>query len=199
MEQFDVFVTPANYRSPRQKAHVEYANRFVKERVLPRIDTSSPLSLEKYNFILQQKVDELINKAPLNGDKLRTREYLFLNYEKPAASTLVSPIPEFAYVSQVKVPKDYHVTIDAKKYSVPFTYIGYVITVKKYANSIVMYCNNNIIASHSICDDSEVRHTLTEHMPTNHIYQAKSRKYKTPEDIFNKAQELNSHLLEYCK
>ena len=199
MSRFDVFVHPTSPRAPTHKSRVEYAVRLITERVINNYDSDTPRSLEEHNHLLQDLIEKRINQAQLRGDLEQNRAYLFEHCEKPKARAMISTIPQFAHIYILKVPRNYHITFGTNKYSVPYTYIGQVVTVRVYENILTISCDDRLIATHPInfAQNNSVN-TIRAHMPENHKAVQDERKYLKIEQALDEAFNLSKNLHSYC-
>ena len=200
LSQFGVFISPASPRSPTHKSRVEFAVRLLTERVISKYDTKQELNLQEHNICLQKMIDKYINQAPFHKDPNTTREFLFEHCEKSHARAMINVIPSYAVVSYAKVRRNYHIEHNGKLYSVPYKYINHTVTVKEYENSLSIYCDSKLIATHAKLKDSDAKNsTQHDHMPENHQKVIEKRKYRTIDDVLSEAQRLSHELYTYCK
>ncbi len=85
-------------------------------------------------------------------------------------------LPETAYdygvwKVGVKVQRHYHVPVDGRDYSVPFTLIGEPVNIKSTPATVEIYHDSSLVAIHvyrAVTPDDDAPVTDPSHMPKNH-------------------------------
>jgi transposase len=77
------------------------------------------------------------------------------------------PLPPFPYdiatISQVRASRQFRVTLDANRYSVPAEYAGAELTLKTYPDRICIYHQDKLVARHVRCYDRRKDFELPDH------------------------------------
>jgi len=195
-DRLGVSVMPAPPRAPQCKSCVEYSNHLIRVRVYPRLDRETPRTLEQHSEILQQLVMEHINRTVMRKNG-RTREELFLLYEKPAARPLRGPVPEYReLVLGLLVPSCYIVKVKGHGYSVPAELIGTRVDASVSASSVRFTQHGRVVAVHTL-KEGPGDTVLPEHMPEAHrAYASRAGRFETDEEVFAECGRLGSEPLK---
>jgi transposase len=163
---YGVAVVPARVRKPRDKAKAENAVLQVERRILARLRDHTFHSLVELNRAIAALLH--LHNDQTTKSLGSSRAALFESIDRPA----LRPLSEHPFVegqwSKARVNLDYHVVIDAHRYSVPHTLIGKLIEVHLTAAIVEIFVGDSRVASHK---RSHVRHgftTVSEHMPPQH-------------------------------
>lgn len=199
MRRLGIDVQPTTTYSASSKSAVEYENRLIEERVFPHLEKDTRRTLQEWNAWLMELINSKINRTKLHRTG-KTREQLFLEYEKPAARSLDFAIPEFQEVQRcIRVPRTYLVEFYKHRYSVDHRLIGELVDIRATATIVRIYYQNKLIATYPRKQDQGVT-ILPEHMPENHrAVVRKDDKYNTEEEVIEAASSLSVALLTYCK
>ena len=132
-----------NIRSGNEKGHVERSVEYVRRKAFAFKDTFS--SLDEANEYLLSVCNALNNK-PLTTDK----NIIPVNTLKQELPYLLPKLPmlDCADIKECRVDKYSCITYKQNRYSVSDKYVGNMVLVKAYANKIIVYCENIIIAEH---------------------------------------------------
>ncbi len=171
-EYYSTIIMPARVRATRDKPNVESGVGAVQRLVLAPMRNTQFASLAELNRSIRNRIDEFNNRPFQKKDG--SRRSLFEEEEKH----LLIPLPETPYeIATWKIATvqfNYHVSVDKKMYSVPFTYIGKKVDVKITRTLVEVYCNHARIASHQRSYDPKIRYiTVAQHMPNEHQQMAK--------------------------
>lgn len=173
-EHYGVGILPARPYRPKDKAKVEKGVQVVEQRILAPMRDMTFFNVDDLNKAILQRVAELNNEPfqKLSG----TRRSWFESVDAPALLPL--PRTEFCFEEwdlSLKVPKDYHISVDKHYYSVPYRLVGEVVDVRVTDSIIEVFHRNSRVASHIRNWAEGQKTTLQEHMPAAHAaYQGMS-------------------------
>lgn len=164
---FDVAVTPARVRKPRDKAVVESAVGVATRWILAVLRNRTFHSLAEAN----QAVAELLTR--LNDRPFKklpgSRRSRYEQIDKPALKPLPRDPYEYMHIKRASVHiADYHVEYDGCWYSAPYQHRGRSVEVRATLNTIEIFLRGKRIASHSRRFIKGTRSTLDEHRPKAH-------------------------------
>ena len=162
-------------------------------------------TLSAHNVILQDYIEREINKKEFRKDAVKTREFLFITYEKPKLNR-VRHIPE--YIDDIRsmcVPGSYHLSINEHWYSVPYQYIKSYVDVFITNDRITVKYRGAVIAEHQRCDGMDQlrgtnKTTLLEHMP--HVHKksvTRSVRFDSEESVLECAKALDEGVYIFCQ
>lgn len=199
MRRLGIDVQPTPVYSASSKSAVEYENRLIEERVFPHLGNDTRRTLQEWNIWLLELVNEKINRTKLHRTG-KTREQLFLEYEKPAARVLDFAIPEYQeVVNSIRVPRTYMVEFDHHRYSVDHNLIGMLVDIRASATTVRIFYQNRQIAIYPRKSDNGFT-ILPEHMPEKHrAVIDQTGQYRTDEEVTQAASGLSEALLSYCQ
>ncbi len=166
-EHYGCGILPARKRRPKDKAKVEKGVQIVEQRILAPIRDRRFFSLRELNEQIAQMIAELNNEPfqKLSG----SRSSWFEEIDKPALNDLPSEEFEFEEWSiDVRVPKNYHVTIDRHHYSVPYYLVEDTVDVRLTSYTIEVFRGGKREASHLRNWTENGKTTNPEHMPPRH-------------------------------
>lgn len=159
-------VLPARPRTPRDKASAESSVQVVTRWVLAR------LRHERFDTVAQ--VDAAIaallpslNERPFQ--KLPgSRASVFTELDAPALMPLPAQRYELARFKTVKVHIDYHVEIEAHRYSVPHALVGQTLEARITRHALELLLRGQRVAAHARNDRRGGYTTVEAHMPAAH-------------------------------
>lgn len=173
-EHYGFGILPARPYRPKDKAKVEKGVQVVEQRILAPMRNMTFFSIDDLNLEIAQRVVELNNEPfqKLSG----SRRSWFETVDAPALSAL--PRTDFSFEDwdlSVKVPKDYHISVERHFYSVPYRLVSEYVDVRVTDNTIEVFHKNARVASHIRNRIEGTKTTLEEHMPAAHAaYQGMS-------------------------
>jgi transposase len=111
---------------------------------------------------------QLLNDKPRPEHGGKSRRELFEELDKPALRAL--PRGRFVYAEwkKAKVNIDYHIDIEKRFYSAPFSLVREFVDVRITAATVEIFFNGNRVASHQRSHKIGVYRTTDEHMPKAH-------------------------------
>lgn len=163
---YDIVVTPARVRRPKDKAAVEAAVGLTTRWVLAVLRKRTFFSLAEARAAVRELVDKL-NDRPFKKMP-GSRRSLFESIERPALKPLPPVRYEYADFKKSSVNIDYHIEYDKHFYSVPYQYRGEVVEVRATATTIEIFRRGKRIAAHPRSFVVNKATTLNEHRPKSH-------------------------------
>jgi transposase len=136
-------ITPCNVGKGNEKGRVENAVGYVKKNFLAGLDIPdfsalAPAARHWLGSVANVRVHGETRQKPLD---LWQKETPYL-----------SPLPlhpfDIATVSQVRASRQFRVTFETNRYSVPAHYAGQALTLKTYPDRLCLYQADNLIARH---------------------------------------------------
>lgn len=170
-EYYGTYVSPARVLKPKDKATVEGTVGIITTSIIAALRNQRFNSLTEVNRAIRKRL-EMFNKA-LFQKKEGSRESLFLKEERSALLELPRYEYQLAEYKEATVQCNYHVCVDGKNYSVPYTYVGHKVKMRLTRTMVEIFHNGERIASHIRNRSVKERYvTETEHMPQSHRYMA---------------------------
>jgi len=137
-------ITPCNVGKGNEKGRVENGVGYVKKNFLAGLEMPDFSAL---NPAAKHWLDTIAN-VRLHGET-RTQPTLLWQTERPA----LRPVPlhpfDIATVSQVRASRQFRVTVETNRYSVPAQYAGHALTLKTYPDRLCLYRGEQLIARHT--------------------------------------------------
>lgn len=167
-DHYSTAIVPARVRRPRDKAAVERAVKTINTRVIGYLDGEVFHTLAQLNEAIGQRLREINHAMPqVDGS---TRWQRFEADEQQFLAAL--PQDRFEEVSwkEPKVGRNYHVTIDTQKYSVPYAYAGQLVRARITAARVTIFDRaDRVIAEHALLSGRKGQYaTDPAHMPEQH-------------------------------
>jgi len=192
-DHYGILIEPARPAKPKDKSLVENAVKIAERRILFCLRNHTFFGLNDLN----EKISELLEQ--LNSRKTKRmplgRKQIFDELEKHELKSLPDKPYEYAEFKTQLVRQDYTVNVDDHAYSVPYQYIRQTVEVKITEHTVLIYHNNNCVASHP---KSSVRFGQTInflHMPENH----KAIKQWSPERLLDMAGFIGQGTLAFIE
>jgi len=178
-------ITSRVYR-PRDKGPVENQVRIAYNQIYARIRNEVYFSLVELNTGIGKYLDEL-NHKPMQK-KGYSRYQRFMDLEKPALKPLVDQPFVLKHRAHRKISCNYHFKLqeDGHQYSVPYPYIGKVLTGVYDTDTVEIYDGLERIVVYPRVHGQGYT-TQREHMPPNH--QAYKDQQRMDEDYFLRCAE----------
>lgn len=159
-------VLPARPRTPRDKATAESSVQVVTRWILAR--------LRHHRFDTVAQVDAAIrgllpnlNDRPFQ--KLAgSRASVFAELDAPALMPLPAQPYELARFKTIKVHIDYHVEVDAHRYSVPHALVGQSVEARVTRGGVELLLRGQRVAAHARSSRRGGYTTVEAHMPAAH-------------------------------
>lgn len=163
---YGIAVLPARVRKPRDKPKVESGVQNVEQRVLAPLRNHTFFHLATLNEALAPYLRDL-NARPMQVTK-QSRADLFADLDRPCLRSLPGAPYQVGIWSRERVPPDYHLTVDARFYSVPFTLLRQELDVRQSGNIVEIFHQGERVSSHVRVPHPYGRSTHPEHMPSAH-------------------------------
>ena len=159
-------VLPARPYSPQDKAKVESAVQVVERWILARLRHQALASVQAVNDAMAPLLERLNNRPfqKLPG----SRASAFAALDAPALLPLPTQRYEIATFKSVKAHLDYHVEVDAHRYSVPHALIGQPLEARITTMVVEILHRGQRVASHVRCSRRGGFTTDPAHMPAAH-------------------------------
>ena len=159
-------VLPARPYHPQDKAKVESAVQVVERWIMARLRHQSFATVAEVDLAVRPLLDSL-NQRPFQ--KLPgSRASAFAALDAPALQPLPAQRYEIACFKTVKAHIDYHVEVEAHRYSVPHALVGQVLEARITRHAIEILHRGHRVASHARSSRRGGFTTTTAHMPAAH-------------------------------
>lgn len=137
-------IAPCNVGKGNEKGRVENGVGYVKKNFLAGLDLPDFSAL---NPAARQWLDTVAN-VRLHSE---TREQPVQAWHKERPYLHPLPLHPFdiATVSQVRASRQFRITLDTNRYSVPAHYAGQALTLKSYPDRLCIYHGDQLIARHT--------------------------------------------------
>lgn len=163
---YGVAIVPARVRRPRDKAKVEGGVLIVERWILARLRHQTFFSLAELNRAIAELLHELnarpFKKLPGN------RHARFIAEERAHLQPLPATPYEYATWKKARVHLDYHVEIDKRYYSAPYTLIGKGVEARLTLRTVELFYRGVLVASHIKCAHPGHFTTAEGHRPPKH-------------------------------
>ncbi|MFZ6681926.1 IS21 family transposase [Undibacterium sp. Tian12W] len=192
-EHFRVAIIPARVRRPKDKPKVEGAVLLVQRWILLRLRYQIFFSIADLNIEIKKLLEDLNNRPFKKIPGCRRTRYEEI--DRPALGPL--PVQDFEYsqIRKVIVGPDYHIEHLGHYYSVPYTLIRQKIELRILSDVIEILFNGKRVANQKISDVVGEKTTLTEHMPSQHVY----FQMWTPETIRDWAKKVGQFAAKFVQ
>ena len=141
-------VVPCAVGKGNEKGIVENAVGYIKKNFLAGHEFGD---FSLVNVAARHWLDTVAN-VRIHGETRKKPLDMF-----PGEAACLSALPPYSHdtgtVYQVRASKQFRVTLDSNRYSVPAEYAGTRLTMKAYMDRICIYHENKLIARHSRCYD----------------------------------------------
>lgn len=167
-DYYGIGIIPARRAEPKDKASVEKAvHDAAQNYIMGTLRNEKFFSLEELNKRILETLKDFSQIPFQKKSGSRLSNFLEIDYPN------MRPLPEqpFTYVDVIypTVNIDYHIDCDKNYYSVPYHYVGKKVKAEIYSDKINIYCDNQLIASHSkIINEKYKYKTEITHMPKSH-------------------------------
>ena len=166
-DHYQSAIVPARAKKPRDKAAVENAVNVVNKRVIGYLDEDVWTSLAELNEAIGERVHEINHDIRRADDSTRWERF-----EAEEAHLLGSlPDARFEEVEwkELKAGRNYHVTADYQRYSVPYALAGRLLRVRLTSTRISVFDGTEIVCEHRRLAGRKGQYsTLSEHVPPQH-------------------------------
>ena len=163
---------------------VESSVQVITRWVLARLRHRSFHSVTEVDEAIAQLLPS-VNDRPFQ--KLPgSRASVFAELDAPALAPLPLQRYEMARFKKVKVHIDYHVEIEAHRYSVPHALVGQTLEARLTRNGVELILRGTRVASHARSERRGGYTTVDDHMPLVH----RAHKEWTPERLIEWGQRI---------
>jgi transposase len=137
-------IAPCNVGKGNEKGRVENAVGYVKKNFLAGLELPDFGAL---NPAARQWLDTVAN-ARVHGET-KDRPTTLWHKERPYLRPLPLHPFDTATVSQVRASRQFRITLDTNRYSVPAHYAGQALTLKTYPDRLCIYHGDTLVARHA--------------------------------------------------
>jgi transposase len=137
-------IAPCNVGKGNEKGRVENGVGYVKKNFLAGLEIPDFHAL---NPAARQWLDAVAN-VRLHGETRDTPTALW-HTERPSLRPLPLHPFDIATVSQVRASRQFRITLETNRYSVPAHYAGQTLTLKTYPDRLCVYLGDTLVARHA--------------------------------------------------
>ena len=163
-EHYKCFVNPCRIIKPKDKPTVERDMQTIREEFRKMLAINPLITLTEANSKILAWLINDYGQRPHGTTKQKPYE-VFKTIEHP----LMSPLPESDYEitewKEAKVHPDCFIQVNKKSYSVPYQYVGKILTVNVKRKIVDIYYNAELIKTHYIPKNN--RQTDYDDFPEN--------------------------------
>lgn len=136
-------IVPCNVGKGHEKGRVENGVGYVKKNFLAGLDIAdfSVLTPAAKHWL------DTVANVRLHGET-RQKPVELWHTEKPSLNSLPLHPFDIATVSQVRASRQFRITFDTNRYSVPAHFAGQALTLKTYPDRLCLYYQDKLIARH---------------------------------------------------
>lgn len=189
-DHYGFSIVPCNVGKGNEKGQVESGVGYVKKNLLNGLDISDFKVMQP---VTQHWLDTIAN-VRLHGETGKKPLDMFLD-EKPSLQPLPAEPYDIGIVKQVRASRQFRVSIDGNRYSVPAQLAGVGLTVKQYPDRLCFYHENKQVARHVRSYD---RRKDFEHPDHPKVLLAQRKKAKD-QKIFMRFLSLSEKAQEYYR
>jgi transposase len=166
-DYYDTAIVPARVERAQDKSAVEGTVKHTSTWIIAALRNRKFFSIRELKAAVSEKLEEFNAKDFTKREG--SRRTAFLNEEKSFLKPLPASPYEPAAWSSATVQRDYLISDEKNKYSVPFDLIGEKIDLRITRNTIEAFFHGARVASHPRSDE-RLRDPIVipEHMPENH-------------------------------
>ena len=183
-------IVPCNVGKGNEKGIVENAVGYVKKNLLNGLDVSDFKIMKP---IVQHWLDTVANVRK-HGETGRRPVDMFAEEEQSLQPLPIEPY-DIGVVKQVRASRQFRVTIDTNRYSVPAQLAGVGLTVKLYPDRLCFYHENKLVARHVRSYDRRQDYEHPDHPKVLLAQRRKARDQK----IFMRFLSLSGKAQEYYR
>jgi transposase len=145
-DHYQTAVVPARVRKPRDKAAVENAVNVVNKRVIGYLEGEVWTTLAELNDAIDERVGE-VNHDLRRADGM-TRWERFTTEEQPTLAALPATRFEEVTWKEVKAGRNYHISCDYQRYSVPYPLAGRLLRVRLTSSRVTIFDGHDLVCEH---------------------------------------------------
>ena len=184
---YDVSFLPARPYSPKDKATAESSVQVVTRWILARLRHTALADVHAADAAIAALLPSLNDRKfqKLDG----SRASLFASLDAPALSSLPPQRWQWVTFKTARAHIDYHVEIDAHRYSVPHSLVGLELEARITDALVEVLHRGQRVACHARSARRGGFTTLDEHMPAAH----RAHKQWTPERLIHWGGEIGAN------
>jgi transposase len=173
-DYYNMRVEPTRVRRPKDKAAVEVAVKLVQRLLRLRLRRQPLLPLSDINRILAEIIEQLNQKKMRRGNE--SRRDRFERLDRPALQPLPTERLQFVELPvNRRVQTDHHIPFSKSYYSVPYSLVGKLISVRSSSALVEIRFDGHVVAIHRRSYQEGDYVTLDIHRPENHMDQPRLR------------------------
>jgi transposase len=164
---YEVAIVPARAGEPRDKAKVEGGVRIAQRWIMACLRNRVFFGLEELNAAIGELLVKLNNRPfqKLDG----CRRSAFESIDRPAMKALPATRWQYVEHKQARVNIDYHVELDGRLYSAPYTLVREVLDLRFTAAMVELFHRGKRVATHArLWSPKGSASTQQEHRPKHH-------------------------------
>ncbi len=183
-------IVPCNVGKGNEKGIVENAVGYVKKNLLNGLDISDFKIMQP---VVQNWLDTVANVR--NHGETGLRPVDMFTEERPSLQPLPVEPYDIGIVKQARANRQFRVTIDTNRYSVPAQLAGVGLTIKLYPDRLCFYHENKLVARHIRSYDRRCDYEHPDHPKVLLAQRKKARDQK----IFMRFLSLSDKTQEYYR
>lgn len=167
IRHYGTAIDPARAGHPQDKAKVEGSVLCVSRWVIAALSQRQFFSIDEINIAILELLEKFNNRKfkRLPG----TRRSRFEELDKPLLKPLPSePFQYSEWVTEQKVPPDYHIYVKQHAYSVPYQLVSEKVEARITLRTVEIFHLSKRIATHERCDTQGDFTTNPLHRPPQH-------------------------------
>lgn len=154
-------------RDFKDKAAAENAVNVVNKRVIGYLEDDVFTSLSELNDAIEERVREINHDLRRADDSTRWERF------ETEEAHLLGPLPDARFEEvtwkELKAARNYHVTADYQRYSVPYTLAGQLLRVRLTSSKVSVFDGHEIVCEHRRLVGRKGQYsTLPQHVPPQH-------------------------------
>ena len=166
-DHYQTAIVPARAKKPRDKAAAENAVNVVNKRVIGYLEADIWATLSELNEAIAERVREINHDLRRADDSTRWGRF------EAEEERLLGPLPDSRFEEvlwkEVKAGRNYHVTADYQRYSVPYKLAGRLLRLRLTSARVTVFDGNEIVCEHPRLAGRKGQYsTLAEHVPEQH-------------------------------
>lgn len=166
-DHYQIAIVPARAKRPRDKAAAENAVNVVNKRVIGYLEDDVFTSLSELNDAISAGVREINYDIKRADDSTRWQRF------EAEEAHLLGPLPDARFEEvewkELKAGRNYHVTADSQRYSVPYALAGRLLRVRLTSSKVTVLDGHDIVCEHRRLVGRKGQYsTLPEHVPPQH-------------------------------
>jgi len=166
-DHYETAIVPARVKRPRDKAAAENAVNVVNKRVIGYLDDDVFTTLTELNDAIEERVREINHDIRRADDTTRWERFV------TEEAALLGPLPDAGFEDiewkELKAARNYHVTADTQRYSVPFAMAGKLLRVRVTSSRVTVFDGHEVLCEHPRLTGRKGQYsTLPEHVPPQH-------------------------------